>query len=65
VTEFPIKNCLNCNSAKLSFKKISLQIEQGFFEGLLPGDKFKKLAKFTCKDCGFVMFFDPEYLKLP
>lgn len=58
MTEYPIKNCLNCDSTKLSFKEINIEIKGGLLEIIIDTDKFKKLDEFTCRGCGFVMFFD-------
>ena len=60
MTDFPIKNCLNCHSPKLYFNRIEIEIKDGFLASLVFPHKYKKLDKFTCNDCGLVMFFDPK-----
>jgi len=59
----PMKNCLNCNSTKLTSKDTEVEIKPGFFESFL-GDKHKKFEMITCRDCGFVMFFDIEIIRV-
>ena len=56
--------CISCNSTHLTFTEINIEVEGGLTEFILSADKFQKLDKFTCRNCGFVMFFDPKITRV-
>ena len=64
MTKLPITNCSNCNSSHLTLQTINFVIPGGLSDMILNTTKTKKLDGLTCRDCGLVVFFDPEIYRV-